>query len=93
MGLPLGYMIRFDTWEKFIRLSSGSDAMKDRIVAFVVSIFGRPELLDSLKLGLAVGEFSNYLTDEEDSDFLDTIKLTRSLDNVPIVQVGDKPVH
>lgn len=83
----IGYMISFETWEKFIRLSTGSDEMKDRLIAYVVEHFGRPELLDSLELGLVLGEFSNTLTDEEDDDFIETICLTRDTDNVPIVKI------
>jgi hypothetical protein len=88
MQFPLGYMISFETWEKFIRLSSGSDAMKDRIVTFVALLFGKPELLDSFLLGLSIGEFRSVLIDDEESDFWKTIELTRNVDNVPIVQVS-----
>lgn len=86
-----GYMISFETWEKFIRLSKGSDTMKDRLIAYVVEHLGRPGLLDSLKLGLVLGQFSNTLTDEEDDDFIETICLTRDTDNVPIVMVIVSP--
>jgi hypothetical protein len=59
--------------------------MKDRVVAHIVEKFGKTELLDSFELGLAHGEFGNTLTDDEERDFYDTIRLTRDLDNVPIV--------
>jgi len=81
-----GYMISFKTWETYIRLSLGSDAMKERVISHVILKFGRPELLDSFELGLLMGEFSNTLSDEEDIDWLKTIELTRDTDNVPIVK-------
>jgi hypothetical protein len=82
-----GYMISLETWKKYILLSSGSDKMKDRIITYVVLLFNKPRLLDSFELGLAIGEFSNTLSNEEEVDLLKTIKLTRNTDNVPIVQV------
>jgi hypothetical protein len=90
----LGHMVNFATWERFIRASMGSDDMKDAIIEYVKAHVPREgELVDSFKLGLAVGEFSNRLqTAAAIDDWLRTIVLTRSLDNVPIVQVNGVPV-
>ena len=81
-----GFMISFATWEKFIRLSTGSDAMKDRVINRVVQRLGRPEFLDSFELGLVLGELSTSLTLGERRDWLATIHLTRDTSNVPIVK-------
>jgi len=80
-----GYMISFETWEKFIRLSDGSDSMKDRVISLIVENLGRTEQIDSFKLGLLLGAFSNSLTKDEREDWLKTIALTRDTDNVPII--------
>jgi hypothetical protein len=61
--------------------------MKDRVIKIVEKNFGRPELLDSLKLGLAFRELVDSPSEEEREDFLETIKLTRFTDLVPIVEV------
>ena len=95
-------MVEFATWEKFIRLSSGSEAMKELIINHVVERFGepkcldkafaKPELLDSFLLGYSYGELLEKFTYEEENDFYETIKLTRDTDNVPIVSgtIGSK---
>jgi hypothetical protein len=82
----LGHMIDFATWEKYIRLSDGSDTMKDQVIIYVERSLGRTKLLDSFMLGLVLGELSVTIDDTEQGDFLETIRLTRSLDNVPFVQ-------
>jgi hypothetical protein len=86
----LGHMIDFATWEKYIRLSDGSDVMKDWVIAYVERSLGRPKLLDSFQLGLVLGELSVIIDDNEQGDFLETIRLTRNLDNVPYVQIPRK---
>jgi hypothetical protein len=86
-------MIKFETWEKFIRLSNGSDAMKDRVVDYVVEKFGRPELLDSFLLGYSFGVLSDGFTSDEVYDFYRTIELTRDTANVPIVKIGDQEIN
>jgi len=90
--IPFGRMVAFATWEKFIRASSGSDAMKDRIVALVDEHVRDGDLLDSFKLGFVLGRFSRSMSGQELSDFRETIFLTRDTNNVPIVQVDGKPV-
>jgi hypothetical protein len=89
----LGYMISFETWKKYIRLSTGSDDMKSRVISFVVLLFNKPEFLDSLKLGLSFGEFIETLSYEELIDFEKTILLARNLNNVPIVQIGSEKIN
>jgi hypothetical protein len=86
----LGYMVDFATWEKFIRLSDGSDAMKDQVITRVERSLGRTKLLDSFMLGLVLGELSVNIDENHRRDFLDTIRLIRNIDNVPIVQVPRK---
>src|SRR5262245_55439475 len=95
--MMLGYMVNFDTWEKFIRLSDGSERMKTLVIE-VVRIGLRTEdgLLDSLKLGYLMGAMGNYWAEHQGGDatedFWTTIKLTRDLNNVPFVRSPQGPV-
>jgi hypothetical protein len=83
-----GYMIRLETWEKFIRASNGSEHMKELVINHVrAEVPAQDGLLDSFKTGLAVGNlmerFEPHPLDLD--DLIRTIELTRNLDNVPIV--------
>lgn len=89
---PTGCMVNFATWEKFIRASDGSDDMKGLVVAYINDNVRDGDLLDSFKLGFALGHFSNAFSGDQLRDFMQTIKLTRDLNNVPIVQLHGHPV-
>lgn len=82
---PHGLMVSFDTWQKFIRASNGSDAMKQQVIDFIYENVHDKGLLDSFKLGYALGVFSNGLTTTEHEDWFNTVILTRDMNNVPIV--------
>ena len=88
-----GQMVSFDTWEKFIRASDGSLLMKELVIHHVKPIRLDDGLLDSFELGLRLGWIHKQLAPgKESEDFLRTIELTRSLDNVPIVRTSKGPV-
>jgi hypothetical protein len=91
---PTGCMISYATWEHFIRASDGSDKMKTAIIDWINERRGAREddLLDSFKLGYELGILSTALTKDELRDFYRTIKLTRDLNNVPIVRRHGEPV-
>jgi len=87
----LGYMIRYDTWEKFILASNGSEHMKQLVITHVRDkVSNEDGLIDSFKTGLAVGQLLGRCEthDLDKDDLLRTIVLTRSLDNVPIVRAA-----
>jgi hypothetical protein len=85
---PYGVMVSFQTWVKYIRLSKGSRAMKTCVIDHIrKNVYTGNGMLDSFKLGWALGSFSNTLKTQKDTkDFLLTIKLTRNTDNVPIIK-------
>lgn len=87
-----GRMVSFATWQKFVEASSGSAAMKCRVIDLVRNRVRDGELIDSFMLGLTLGEVSRKLSAEELRDFEATILFTRDLNNVPIVQVEGQPV-
>lgn len=88
----MGRMVSFATWQKFIKASSGSAAMKRRVIDLIRDRVRKGELIDSFMLGLTLGEVSRRLSAKELRDFEATILLTRDLNNVPIVQVQGQPV-
>jgi hypothetical protein len=85
---PYGAMVSFQTWVKYIRRSKGSRAMKTCIIDYIrKNVYTGDGMLDSFKVGWALGSFSNELKNtKEVHDFLLTIKLTRNTDNVPIIK-------
>jgi hypothetical protein len=89
---PFEKMVSFATWQKFVEASSGSAAMKRRVIDFVCDRVREGELIDSFVLGLTLGGVSRKLSEEQLRDFEATILLTRDLNNVPIVQVDGQPV-
>jgi hypothetical protein len=89
---PTGHMVSFATWEQFIRASDGSDAMKELVVKHIRETVCDGELLDSFHLGYALGALSSLMSRTALEDLYRTIKLTRNLDNVPIVQRHGQPV-
>ena len=90
-----GYMIRFETWEKFIRASNGSERMKQLVIDRVrEEVPNRKGLIDSFEAGLAIGALMNRFEAHplDLDDLIRTIELTRDLNNVPIVEAHGKPV-
>jgi hypothetical protein len=84
---PYGAMVSFQTWRKYIVRSKGSRAMKTCVIDYIrKNVYTGNGMLDSFKTGWALGSFSNGLTPKETKDFLLTIKLTRNIDNVPIIK-------
>ena len=87
-----GYMIRFETWEKFVRASNGSEYMKELVIKKVrAEVPIQAGLIDSFKAGLVIGALMNRFEEENPIDLGDifrTIELTRDLNNVPIVRVN-----
>jgi hypothetical protein len=67
--------------------------MKKTVVDYIDNEVRDGDLLDSFKLGFALGAFSNQLSQTELRDFFATIALTRDTNNVPIVQRHGKPVN
>jgi hypothetical protein len=88
----IGHMVSFQTWERFIRESDGSATMKEIIIGLVHATVRDGDLIDSFKLGYTLGDFSSKLSGDALADFYKTIKPTRNLDNVPIVQRHGQPV-
>ena len=90
---PYAAMVNFATWQKYIRRSQGSEAMQARVIHFVTETVPRAgDMMDGFKLGYALGFYSGGMTGAELKDFETTIALTRDLNNVPIVQMGGRPV-
>ena len=90
-----GYMIRFETWEKFIRASGGSENMKQLVIEHVrEEVPPAAGLVDSFKVGLVIGGLMNRFEAHplDLDDIFRTIELTRDLNNVPIVQAHGKPL-
>lgn len=95
----MGIMVSLNTWLKLIEESEGSAIMKSRIVYFIgLNVPPEPgptpdmPLLDSFKLGYAMGEFSADMMGDELADFRRTVLPTRDMDKLPIVQRYGKPV-
>lgn len=88
----IGVMINYATWEKYIRASQGSEPMKESLIDFVRAELREGELLDSFKLGYALGWFSRDMHGEALRDFYATIELTRDTRNVPIVRTPEGSV-
>lgn len=87
-----GYMISHDTWRRFIMRSAGSARMKHRIICFVDNHVRDGNLIDCYELGYMLGAWSADFTPDEERDFEETIRLTRDMNNVPIVRNPRGPV-
>jgi hypothetical protein len=90
--MMIGHMVSYLTWERLIRESDGSVGMKENIIGVVNVMVREGDLLDSFKLGYALGGLSRMLSGDDLADFYKTIKPTRNLDNLPIVQRNGEPV-
>jgi hypothetical protein len=88
----IGHMVSYLTWERFIRESDGSVAMKEIVIGVVNAVVREGDLIDSFKLGYTLGGLSSKLSGDSLADFYKTIKLTRDLNNVPIVRRHGEPV-
>jgi hypothetical protein len=88
----IGHMVSYVTWERLIRESTGSVIMKEIIIGMVRMMVRDGDLIDSFKLGYLLGTLSSTMKGDDLADFYRTIKPTRNLDNLPIVQRHGEPV-
>jgi len=87
-----GYLIRFETWEKAVRGSGTAPAMIARLIALARPLRTADGLLDSFKLGLAMGELANHLSDDELEHWQKARRAGGDLNVVPYVRTPLGPV-